>query len=45
MQFAKPIAKTSNGEMGADGKSLRFEGNLGEVANKEKSLDLEVSFK
>jgi len=45
MQFAKTIAKTSNGELGEDGKSLRFEGNLGEVATKEKSLDIEVSFK
>lgn len=45
MTFAKTIDQSNNGTIQSNGKSLRMEGNLGEVAMKEKSLNLEVTFK
>jgi hypothetical protein len=45
MNFAKTIESSSNGEIQENKKSILLSGNLGEVATREKSLDLEVTFK
>ncbi len=45
MEFAKQIDEASNGVVDESRKRIDLSGNLGEVAAKEKSLNLEVTFK
>lgn len=45
MEFAKQIDEASNGIIDENRKRIDLSGNLGEVAAKEKSLNLEVTFK
>jgi len=45
MEFAKPINSASNGIISESGNRLTLQGNLGEVAAKKKSLNVEVTFK
>lgn len=45
LNFAKKITSVSNGVLSEDGKTVKMTGNMGEVALKEKSLQLEVKFK
>lgn len=45
MEFAKRIDVATNGIIDESGKRLDLKGNLGEVATKEKSLNVQVTFK
>jgi hypothetical protein len=45
MQFAKPIKSATNGTIDQSGMLLDLSGNLGEIASKEKSLNVQVTFK
>jgi len=45
MEFSKQIESTTNGKIDESGKLLKLNGNLGEVASKEKSLNVQVTFK
>jgi len=45
MEFAKTIDAATNGKIDETGKRINLVGNLGEVASKEKSLNVQVTFK
>jgi hypothetical protein len=44
MEFRKEFLEATNGTVQPNGKSVVLAGNFGELAEKKKSLDLEITF-